>query len=84
MTAARFSTGVALPRLQKYRQNRHLARQPDRSKIERLMDDLNDRLKLRSRECPSERGPQRDEIKGRFAHIGDDWKNVYAALDKPE
>jgi hypothetical protein len=49
-----------------------------------VVDDLNGRLELLSKECPADFGPQRAEIKGRVESLNTAWKKVWGVFGEEE
>ena len=49
-----------------------------------LVDDLNDRIELLSRECPAEWSGHKEEIEGKISQMNDRWKNVWGVMGEKE
>ena len=49
-----------------------------------VVDDLNAKLELLSRECPAEFRPQRKEIKEKMSQVKGAWKKVWGVLGEKE
>lgn len=49
-----------------------------------VVDDLNSKLELLSRECPAEFRPQRREIKEKMTQVKGAWKKVWGVLGEKE
>jgi hypothetical protein len=49
-----------------------------------IVDDLNKRIELLTRECPVEWSGQKDEIDEKISQINDKWKDVWGVMGEPE
>ena len=57
---------------------------PSVDELNGIVDDLNERIDLLSRECPAEWGGQKEEIDDKISRINDKWKNVWGVMGEPE
>ncbi len=57
---------------------------PTVNELNAIVDDLNGRIELLSRECPVEWSDQKDEIDGKISQINDKWKDVWGVMGEPE
>lgn len=57
---------------------------PTVSELNGIVDDLNERIELLSRECPAEWGGEKNEIEGKLSQMNDNWKKVWGAMGEPE
>jgi len=58
--------------------------EPTVDELNAIVDDLNDRIELLTRECPVEWSGQKDEIDGKISQINDGWKKVWGVMGEPE
>jgi hypothetical protein len=57
---------------------------PSLGELNGIVDDLNERIDLLSRECPAEWGGQKEEIDDKISRINDKWKDVWGVMGEPE
>jgi len=57
---------------------------PSVEELNGIVDDLNERIDLLSRECPAEWGGQKEEIDDKISRINDKWKDVWGVMGEPE
>ena len=57
---------------------------PTVNELNALVDDLNERIELLARECPTQWGGDKDEIEGKISRLNDKWKDVWGAMGEPE
>ena len=57
---------------------------PSVGELNGIVDDLNERIDLLSRECPVEWGGQKEEIDDKISRINDKWKNVWGVMGESE
>jgi hypothetical protein len=54
------------------------------AELHELVDDLNERIELLSRECPEEWSGHKEEIEGKISQMKDRWKNVWGVMGEGE
>ena len=57
---------------------------PSLEELNKIVDDLNERIDLLSQECPAEWSGQKNEIDGKISRINDGWKNVWGVMGESE
>ena len=57
---------------------------PSVGELNQIVDDLDERIDLLSRECPVEWSGQKDEIDDKISRINDGWKNVWGVMGESE
>jgi hypothetical protein len=57
---------------------------PSVGELNQIVDDLDERIDLLSRECPVEWSGQKNEIDGKISRINDGWKNVWGVMGESE
>jgi len=57
---------------------------PSVGELNGIVDDLNERIELLTRECPAEWGGQKEEIDDKITRINDKWKDVWGVMGEPE
>ena len=58
--------------------------EPTVDELNAIVDDLNDRIELLTRECPVEWSGQKNEIDGKISQINDKWKDVWGVMGETE
>jgi hypothetical protein len=54
------------------------------AELHELVDDLNERIELLSRECPAEWSGHKAEIESKMAQMKDRWKTVWGVMGEKE
>jgi hypothetical protein len=57
---------------------------PTVAELNAIVDDLNKRIELMTRECPAEWSGQKNEIEGKISRLNDRWKDVWGVLGEKE
>ena len=57
---------------------------PTVSELNGIVDDLNQRIELLSRECPAEWSGDKNEIEDKISQMKGKWKEVWGVMGEPE
>ena len=54
------------------------------AELKDMMDDLDERIAVLARECPTEWGGEKSDIDGKMSQVTHKWKEVYGAMGEEE
>ena len=54
------------------------------AELKDMMDDLDERIAVLARECPTEWGGEKSDIDGKMSQVNQKWKKVWGVMGEPD